>query len=230
MLASIDSFIVFTLIGLKGVPVTCEVDVNNGLPALEIVGLPDTAVKESKERMRSAIKNSGFLIPTRRITVNLAPADVKKEGSNFDLSISIGLLISTGQLVCDTSDYVFLGELSLDGSIRKINGILPTLISAREGGFKKFIIPFDNQKEASFIDGIEVYPAKTLKEVVDHLSGLALIAKTKRESFQKFEYRKIMTENSEFFNLWEITLQELANHNSHLHAYIQHSVCQTLYP
>ncbi|MBQ0099790.1 MAG: YifB family Mg chelatase-like AAA ATPase [Firmicutes bacterium] len=169
MIAKINSYV---LVGLKGVAVNVEVDVNNGLPALDIVGLPDTAVKESKERIRSAIKNSGREIPTRKITVNLAPADVKKEGSNLDLAISVGILKATSQLIADFNEYVLLGELSLDGSLRRINGILPALISAREEGYKKFIIPSSNSIEASFIKGIEVYPANTLKEVIDHFSGL----------------------------------------------------------
>ncbi len=180
MIAKINSFV---LVGLKGVAVDVEVDMNNGLPALDIVGLPDTAVKESKERIRSAIKNSGRLIPTRKLTVNLAPADVKKEGSNLDLAIAIGILKATNQLLGDFNEYVFLGELSLDGSLRRINGILPTLISAREEGIKKFIIPASNSVEASYIEGIEVYPAFNLKEVIDHLSNLKEIEKLERKLF-----------------------------------------------
>lgn len=163
----------FTLVGLEGIPVQIEVDINNGLPAFDIVGLADTAVKESKERVRSAIKNSGRTMPVRHITVNLAPANIKKEGSSLDLAIALGVLISSGQLEVDTSDTVFIGELSLDGTLRRINGVLPTLISAMGLGYKKFIVPKDNEREASFVDGIEVFAAKSLKEVIDHLSGLA---------------------------------------------------------
>ncbi|MBQ3492706.1 MAG: YifB family Mg chelatase-like AAA ATPase [Clostridia bacterium] len=165
----------FTLLGLKGTPINVEVDVNNGLPAFDVVGLADTAVKESKERVRSALKNSGFSMPTRKITANLAPADVKKEGSTLDLALAIGVMKASGQLVAETDGIIFLGELSLDGSLRRINGVLPTLISALGEGFKKFIIPKDNQAEASYVHGIEVIPAKSLKEVVDHLSGLTCI-------------------------------------------------------
>lgn len=168
----IAKVLTYTLIGLKGVPVSVEVDVNNGLPAFEVVGLADTAVKESKERVRTAIKNSGRQVPTRRVTINLAPADIKKEGSSLDLALAVGVLKSSGQLIADTDGVVFLGELSLDGSLRRINGVLPTLISATEEGYKKFIIPKDNEKEASFVDGIEVLSAKSLTEVVDHFSGL----------------------------------------------------------
>ncbi len=173
----------YVLIGINGVPVNVEVDVSNGLPALDIVGLGDTAVKESKERVRSAIKNSGFSVPTRKITVNLAPADVKKEGSGLDLPLAVGILKASAQLNCETDEYVFFGELSLDGGLRKINGALPLIISAISNGNKKFIIPFDNRLEASYINGIEVYPAKSLKEVVDHLSGLKLLDKAIKKDF-----------------------------------------------
>jgi len=165
----------FTLVGLEGVPVEIEVDVNNGLPSFDIVGLADTAVKEAKERVRSAIKNSGRTMPVRKLTVNLAPASVKKEGSALDLPLAIGVLISSGQLQAKTDDVVLIGELSLDGSLRRVNGILPTIISALDAGYKKFIIPRDNQKEASFVGGIEVVACENLTQVIDHLSGLTPI-------------------------------------------------------
>ncbi len=172
MIAKINSF---ALYGLEGKTVEIEVDINNGLPSFEIVGLADTAVKESKERVRSAVKNSGRNFPTKKITANFAPADIKKEGSSFDLPLAVGLLKASAQLVCETKGIVFLGELSLDGKLRKINGVLPILISAKEAGFKTFILPFENAKEASFVEGIEVFPAKSLEEVIDHLSGLKVI-------------------------------------------------------
>ncbi len=167
----------YTLIGLNGVPVNVEVDINNGLPAFDMVGLADTAVKEAKERVRSAIKNSGRVFPTRRITANLAPADVKKEGSVFDLALAIGVLKCCGDLDADTDGTVFIGELSLDGSLRRVNGILPSLIAALSDGYNKFIIPYDNKEEASYVEGAEVYAAKNLKQVIDHLSGLCPIEK-----------------------------------------------------
>ncbi len=188
MIAKISSF---TLIGLRGVAVNVEVDVNNGLPAFEIVGLADTAVKESKERVRSAIKNSGRNIPTRRLTANLAPADVKKEGSLLDLALAVGVLKASAQLVADTDGIVFLGELSLDGSLRKVNGVLPILISALSEGYKKFIIPKDNQKEASFVDGIEVYAIDNLKEVIDHLSGLKVVEPVSKHDFKAKQSKNI---------------------------------------
>lgn len=173
----------YALTGLNGFPVEVEVDVNNGIPAFEIVGLGDTAVRESKERVRSAIKNSGRVLPSRRITVNLAPADVKKEGSYLDLSLAVGLLISSSQLVANVSDTIFLGELSLDGGIRKVRGVLPTLIEALKSGYKKFIIPYENSEEASYVDGAFVYPAKTLAEVIDHISGLKEIPVLEKKKF-----------------------------------------------
>ncbi len=173
----------YTLTGLKGVHVNVEVDVNNGLPAFEVVGLADTAVKESRERVRTAIKNSGRNVPTRRITINLAPADVKKEGSTLDLALAIGVLKSSGQLNADTDGIVFMGELSLDGSLRRINGVLPTIISASEEGFKKFIIPKENSKEASFVHGVEVVAVESLSQAIDHLSGLNVIEPIKTHEY-----------------------------------------------
>jgi magnesium chelatase family protein len=169
MLATLKSF---ALDGLLGYAVDVEIDVNSGLPSYETVGLASTATKESKERVRSALKNSGFLYPAKRITVNLAPADTKKEGAGFDLSVAVGLLVCSEQLENRRyKDFVFVGELSLDGKIRKVNGIMPLLISAMQAGFNKFIIPHENAKEASYIEGIEVYAPETLREVYDFLSG-----------------------------------------------------------
>ena len=167
----------FALSGLEGVPVEVETDINNGLPAYELVGLPDAAVKESRERVRSALKNSGRKFPAQKITVNLAPADLKKEGSYFDLAIAVGVLKATEQLVgADVAGIVFLGELSLDGALRPVAGILPLLISAKAKGYTCFILPEGNAKEASYIEGITVYAAKTLSAVVDHLRGFARLA------------------------------------------------------
>jgi len=184
MIAKIASF---ALYGLKGIPVSVEVDVTNGLPGFEIVGLADTAVKEAKERVRSALKNSGRLLPTKRITANFAPADIKKEGSAFDLPLAIGVLKATAQLTADFDDVVFLGELSLNGELRKINGVLPIVISAAENGYKKFIVPIENAKEASYVGGTKVYGAKNLKEIIDHLSGLTPIKETEPENFYQSE-------------------------------------------
>lgn len=171
MLSKVTSF---ALSGLDGVPVEVETDINNGLPAYELVGLPDAAVKESRERVRSALKNSGRRFPTNKITVNLAPADLKKEGSYFDLAIAVGILKATGQLEgADCRGIVFLGELALDGALRPVAGILPLLISAKARGYDCFIIPAGNAREAAYIAGARTYAARSLSEVIDHLSGLA---------------------------------------------------------
>ena len=162
----------FALTGLEGVPVTVETDVNKGVPAFEMVGLPDAAVKESKERVRSALKNSGFSFPVVKVTVNLAPADLKKEGASFDLAVAVGLLKASEQLVGTELDgTVFLGELSLDGSLRPVRGLLPILISAKARGFTTFVIPAENAGEARFLDGVTVYSFSSLMDVVKFLVG-----------------------------------------------------------
>ena len=170
MIAKVQSY---ALAGLEGVEVTVEADVSKGLPSYELVGLPDATVKESKERVRTAIKNSGLGFPAHKITVNLAPAYVKKVGSSFDLPVAISILSAYGELQASVNEYVFLGELALNGDLRAVTGVLPALISARDKGWKKFIIPKANEKEASYIQGVQVFPASTLREVVDHLSGFA---------------------------------------------------------
>lgn len=167
MLSKVTSF---ALNGLEGVPVEVETDINKGMVSYDLVGLPDTAVKESKERVRSAIKNSAFRFPVNKITINLAPADIKKEGSHYDLPLAVSILKASEQLSADT-DYVFLGELALDGALRPVAGILPVLISARDKGFKKFVVPAGNANEASFIEGTEVYALPSLKDVTDFLNG-----------------------------------------------------------
>ena len=169
MLAKVKSF---GLSGLVGLPIDVEVDVSNGAPHFEIVGLPDASVKESKERVRSAITNSGFKFTNSKIIVNLAPAFAKKEGPAFDLAIAMAYLAALGQVGYEsTKDYVFIGELGLDGKIRAVNGLLPLIISARELGFKKFIIPKGNSKEASFIEDIECFAFDDLSDVVSFLGG-----------------------------------------------------------
>ena len=170
MIARVQSY---ALSGLEGVCVTVEADICKGLPSYEMVGLPDAAVKESKERVRSAVKNSALEFPIHKITVNLAPAYVKKEGTSFDLPVAISLVLAYGTLQAEVDGIIFLGELALNGDLRPVSGVLPSIISARDKGFKKFIIPQENEKEAGYIHGVEVYAAKNLREVVDHLSGLA---------------------------------------------------------
>ncbi|MCD7728490.1 MAG: YifB family Mg chelatase-like AAA ATPase [Clostridia bacterium] len=173
----------FALNGLEGVPVEVETDINKGMVAYDIVGLPDTAIKESKERVRSAIKNSIMNFPINKITINLAPADLKKEGSHYDLPIAISILKASDQLLAGTDGIVFMGELALDGTLRAVTGILPMLISAKNKGFTRFIVPAANANEASFIEGTTVYALSSLKEVVLLLTGEQLFDPVPRRSY-----------------------------------------------
>lgn len=173
----------FGINGIDAFDVEVEVDVANGLPAFEIVGLPDAAVKESKERVRSAYKNSGFLFPAKRITVNLAPANIKKEGSVFDLAILLGLLSSSKQIDIDLSRFAFVGELSLLGEIREIGGVLPMVLKAKENGIDGIFIPEANAAESEYIEGINIYPVKTVNQLLCHLTGESLIEPIKVKKF-----------------------------------------------
>jgi len=156
-----------TIIGLDGRLVEVESDIANGLPAFLIVGLPDASVKESKERVRSAIKNSGFVFPSTKVTVNMAPADIKKEGSLYDLPIAASILISKGVLPEPGERILFLGELSLDGNLRPVSGVLSCALLAKENGIKKIILPDLNAREAALVGGLEIYGMKNLKEMVE---------------------------------------------------------------
>ncbi|RLD17991.1 MAG: magnesium chelatase, partial [Caldiserica bacterium] len=169
MLAKIKSV---SLRGLEEIDVIVEVDISPGLPTFTIVGLPDEAVKEARERVRSAIKNTGFEFPMRRITVNLAPAEVRKEGSIYDLPIAIGILTATEVIhsADKVAEFHFAGELSLNGGVRKISGALPMAIGLSNKGHANFITPLDNRKEVEIIDGVDCYPVKHLKEVVEFLN------------------------------------------------------------
>lgn len=156
--------------GLDGYLIDVQVDVSGGLPFWEIVGLPDVSVKEAKERVKTAIKNSGLDFQSKRIIVNLAPADTKKEGSSFDLPIAIGILQASEYIDKTDENTAFLGELSLDGKLNKINGVLPMCIEAKKLGVKKIILPKDNANEAGVVKGINIIPADNLKEVIDYLN------------------------------------------------------------
>lgn len=156
--------------GLDGYLVDVQVDVSQGLPSWEIVGLPDTSVKEAKERVRTAIKNSGIDFQSKKIVVNMAPADTKKEGSSFDLPIAIGILEASEYIEAPDDKTIFLGELSLDGKLNKINGILPMCIEAKRLGINKVVLSKENAKEAAIVKGINVIPVETLKDVIDYLN------------------------------------------------------------
>jgi magnesium chelatase family protein len=170
MLAKVTSC---ALQGLDGVIVEVEVDTSRGMPGLTVVGLPDAAVKESRERVRSAIKNSGLIYPGKRITVNLAPADIRKEGPAYDLPIAVGVLIASEQIwPQDVEDTMIIGELSLDGSVRHVDGILPIASIAREEGISTLIVPADDAREASLIRDLDVIPVENVGELAAHLQGL----------------------------------------------------------
>ena len=168
MLSRIRSF---SVSGVGGFEIAVEVYISGGLPGFEIVGLPDAAVKEARERVRAAIKNNGFRFPPSRLTVNLAPADRKKAGTLYDLPILIGILTAQGELPRIAADCAFLGELALDGSLRRISGALPMAIAAERCGVKKLFLPAENASEAAFAEGVEVYGVESVSELVAHLRG-----------------------------------------------------------
>ena len=159
------------IFGLETFNVRVEADVAMGFPGFDIVGLPDASVKESRDRVRSALRNCGFEIPDGKITINLAPAHIRKEGSVYDLPILMALLKYSGQLVADISNSVFIGELSLSGDVRGVNGVLPMTMKAKEEGFQNIYVPYHNKNEAAVVKGINVYPIKNLNQLFDHLCG-----------------------------------------------------------
>ena len=186
MLAKVKSAAV---VGLEGAVVEVEVDISPGLPSFTIVGLPDKAVQEARERVRSAIRNSYYKFPNRRITVNLAPADLKKEGPAYDLSIAIGILISSEQLSAELSHGIFLGELSLDGKLRHTHGVLPMAALAKNRGLSAVFVPRDDAKEASLIDDIHIFPAESLAQLVAHLQDGAIIPEYRDKVDWEQEFR-----------------------------------------
>ena len=157
--------------GIDGFIVEVEADLSQGLPGFDVVGLPDAAVRESRDRVRAAMKNAGFTYPVSRITVNLAPADVKKEGSVYDLPLLLGLLCASGQLRANMKHRAFVGELSLQGAVRPVRGVLPMVIAAREGGIQEVYVPAENGPEAAVVEGITVYPVNNIAELLEHLQG-----------------------------------------------------------
>lgn len=164
------------ILGIDGYIIEVETDISNGLPSFEIVGLADTAVKEAKERVRAAIRNINIDFPIRRITINLAPANTRKEGSSLDLPIAIGILISSFQIsISDISSYAFIGELSLDGGVKRVNGVLPMALNCFNKGIKNIILPKENADEAAVISGLNVYPVENLKQVVYHFREQELL-------------------------------------------------------
>lgn len=180
----------FVLQGLRGIDVLVETDLSRGLPLFNIVGLADVSIKESKERVRTAIKNSGLEFPLSRITINLAPANIKKEGSQLDLAIAIGILKSNSDISKEIEEgIVCIGELSLEGNVMPVIGALAMVSAMKDKGYKKCILPYKNRRECSFIDGIEIIPVKTLKETMDYLNG-QLFIKPYKENIKINEYEK----------------------------------------
>ena len=190
--------------GLDGYLVNVEVDVSGGLPGWEMVGLPDASVKEAKERVRTAIKNSEIDFQSKKILVNLAPADTKKEGSSFDLPIAIGILISNGTIKNPSiANTAFIGELSLNGKINRVNGVLPMCIEAKRLGIKEIIIPKENAAEAGVVKNLKVLPAENLNEVVEHLN------KTKNIQEINIDVESLFTNSNKYsFDFSEVKGQE----------------------
>lgn len=175
MFSTVNSMGVF---GIEAYKVAVETNISAGIPSFDIVGLPDASVRESRERVRSAIRNNGLKFPLAHIIINLAPADVKKEGSVYDLPLLIGVLLSSGEIECDVSDAVFVGELSLQGEIRPVKGLLSMAVKAQKCGFKKMFVPAVQSAQAAVVEGIEVYPVENVSQLLMHLTGMKLIEKT----------------------------------------------------
>lgn len=196
-----------SLEGLNGYLVEIQSDVSGGLPSFDIVGLPDIRVKEAKERVKTAIKNCEVEFPSRKILVNLAPADKKKEGTFFDLPIAIGILIAIGEIhnLENLDEICFLGELSLDGKINKVNGILPMCIEAVNLGIKKVVIPKENCKEAQIIKNLKIIPVESLEDVMDYLNGASNIEEIIGDNRFILE-----NENFNFLDFSEVKGQEIA--------------------
>ena len=195
-----------TTVGLTATLIDVEVDIpNEGLPAFNIVGLPDKAIEESKERVRAAIKNTGADFPVARITVNLAPADLPKNGPSYDLPIALGILMASGQLASSIEDALFVGELSLDGSLRHTNGILPLTYLAREKKIRSVYVPKANEKEASVVPGVDVYPAENLLQVVRTFLKTCEIQKAPKQSL-----KSLLKVREAEFDFSEVIGQEFA--------------------
>ena len=202
----ISQILTACVIGLDVYQILVEVDINNSLPAVAIVGLPDLSVMEARERVRSAIKNSGYEFPNKKIVVNLAPADIKKVGSYYDLPIAIGILTKTGTIKnANYKDTAFIGELSLDGSIRSVTGVLPIAAGLKEQGVKTLVVPYDNAKEAAIIGGLTIIGAKNLNEIVNHFNTEAPEhVEIKPTTVNIEEYMQQKTEQDGYFDFKDV--------------------------
>lgn len=209
------SFKVFSaaVIGLDAFPIDVEVDSTPGLHSLNIVGLPDKSVQESKDRIESAIKNSGFIAPKKknqRVIVNLAPADIKKEGPSYDLPIALGYLLATKQIKLSQPKRLFLGELSLDGSLRRVSGILPIALMAKENGFDELLIPTDNTIEASVVKNLKIIGVENLTQLVKYLSGEINIEPTKHLDYDHYALDAPRSDGLDDSDIYHIRGQENA--------------------
>ena len=188
MLAKVNSAAV---LGIDSYPIEIEVNAGWGQPMVIIVGLPDAAVKESRDRVKTAIENSGFKYVMGRTTINLAPADVKKEGPSFDLPIAVGILAVSEQIVAEKLDQLtIVGELALSGEVRSVNGVLPLALCARAQGKRGLVVPADNAPEAAVVQGLDVYPAKNLRQVAEFVAGKREIAPLREDPTQIFQQQR----------------------------------------
>ncbi len=208
-------------VGLDSYLVEVEVDIGAGLPSFTIVGLPDKAIEESKERVRAAIRNSGVFFPQHRLTINLAPADVKKEGPSFDLPIAVGILLAGEQFdrVKDFETSIFVGELSLDGKLRPVSGVLPIAMYAVERGFEQIFVPVENAEEAALVKGIRVVPVESLTQLIGHLRGEELI-----QVHKVCKVHKVKSESGSQFNFSYIAGQEQAKRALEIAAAGHHNI------
>ncbi|MBS9776331.1 MAG: YifB family Mg chelatase-like AAA ATPase [Fusobacterium sp.] len=212
-----DKIFTSSYIGVEPYLIEVEVDISRGLPMFSIIGLGDTAVNESKFRVKAALKNSGFEVKPQKIVINLFPAGIKKEGAQFDLPIALGILNALGFIIDERKildKYLFVGELSLDGGVRKVNGVINSVILAKEKGFKGIVVPWDNKDESSLIEGIEIIAVKNIKEVID------FIVENKKEKFEIF--KPIQEENNLDFS--DVKAQYLAKRAMEISAAGGHNI------
>ena len=196
-----------TVIGLDAYKITVEIDVINSLPSISIVGLPDTAINEARDRVRSAIKNSNYTFPAKKVVVNLAPADIKKVGTNFDLPIAVGILTEEETIDAEKiKDYAFIGELSLDGAIRGVNGVLPIVLGLKKAGIKNVVVPDKNANEAALVEGINIFGASHLTDVVNHFVESPL----KITKIDINEYLKIKQDDEFIYDFKDVKGQKKA--------------------